>query len=67
MRVPQDDATSHFDLSGTNGSELGCGSFQLAPELAHFAISEREVLGHGPQPTLDDNLPMRAISLHASS
>jgi hypothetical protein len=68
MRVADIDvAHSHLDLSGTNGSDLSCHGFELAPELAHFAISEREIFGPSPQPTLDDNLPMGATSLHASS
>jgi hypothetical protein len=58
---------SHLDFSGTKGSQFGCNDFEFAPELAHFTISLREIVGPSLQPTLDDDLPMRAISLHASS
>jgi hypothetical protein len=57
---------SHLDFSGTTGSDLGRYDLELAPELAHFAISLREVIGLDPQPRLDDDFPMRAISLHAA-
>jgi len=57
----------HPDLSGTKRSHLGCNGFELAPEFAHFPIPLREISGPGPQFTLGDNFPMRAILLHASS
>jgi hypothetical protein len=52
-------------LSGTEGRHLGGNGFELAPELAHFLISLREIAGPSPRFTLGDNLPARAISLHA--
>jgi hypothetical protein len=60
-------ARSPLDLSGTKGRYFGSNGFEFAPELAHFPIFLREISGRGPQFTLDDNFPMRAILLHASS
>jgi hypothetical protein len=59
-------ARSHLDWSGTKRSHLGGNAFDFTPEFAHFPISSREILGPGPRFALGDNLPVRAISLHAS-
>jgi len=60
-------ARSPLNLSATKGRHLGSNGFELAPELAYFLISLREISGPSPRFTLGDNLPTGAISLHASS
>jgi len=59
-------ARSHLNWSGTKRRHLGGNAFDFAPEFAHFPILSREIFGPGPRFALCDNLPVQAISLHAS-
>jgi hypothetical protein len=53
-------------LAGAEGRDLGCNGFELAPEFAHIPVFLREIRGRSTRFALCDDLPMQAISLHAT-